>query len=375
MRRIRLRSWAILTVMAIVLAACGGDDGADTTTSEPVDTTAPPATEAPADDTTTTAGPTTTTEPVIEYSIQMPGVISYELNLPTLVADAAGLLAAEGVEISDYVIASGGDLRQAVIAGEFDHGLFATVHPVLATSAGDPWKIIFGAHEKEIFSLVVRSELQDEVQSVEDLAGHTVGFTSPGAGAWFMGLVYLGSAGLDPDTDIEYLALGGDPGVIYTSLQNGNVDAFVTWEPTTSRVIADGVAYPVVNIAEDHTEYVGEKALSMVLIATEEAVAENPDLYERLVNAHLAAMEYIADASSEEIVDLVVENESTAQFFEGLDRDLLIQIIDNIRGGFGTGCIDRAGYETELDILLEFEVIEEGVPFDDVVDTSFAGEC
>lgn len=372
MRKRRLTIAVLMTALALVLAACGDDADDTTTTAGAAETTEAPTTEAPAEETTTTEA---MEEPVIEYSIPMPGVNSYELNLPTLVADAAGLLAEEGIEISDYVVASGGDLRQAVIAGEYDHGLFATVHPVLATSAGDPWNIIFAAHDREIFSLVVGSDLEGEVQEVGDLAGHTVGMTRPGAGAWFMGLVYLESAGLDPDTDIDYLALGGDSAVIYTALDSGEVDAFVTWEPTTSRVIADGVAYPVVNIAEDHDEYVGGKTMSMVLIATEEAAAENPELYQGLANAHVAAMDYIANASSEEIADLVTGNPNTGQFFEGLDRDLLIQIIDNIRGGFGTGCLDQAAYETELNILVEYEVIETPVPFADVANTSFVGEC
>ncbi|MPZ89466.1 MAG: PhnD/SsuA/transferrin family substrate-binding protein [Nitriliruptorales bacterium] len=356
--------WVLVAVMALVLSACAADEEGDTA-GESEDDVAEEQDESAAE------------EVEIEYSIQMPGVISYELNLPTLVADAAGFLAEEGIEIEDYVTGSGGTLRQAVIAGEFDFGLFATVHPVLARAGGSPWKTIFAAHEKEIFSLIVRSEIADEIQSVEDLAGRTVGFSEPGAGSWFMGLVYLRGAGLDPDTDLEYVSLGGDPGVIFTSLQEGRVDAFASWEPTTTRAINEGIAEPLVAIWEDevHQEFVGERAQALVMIALEDSIEEDPEFYQRLVDAHTAALEWIHDAESDEIVQLVLGDSSTAELFEGLDEELVVEMIDRIRGGFGSGCLDREGYETELEILMRYEVVEEEVPFDEVADTRFAGEC
>lgn len=354
-----LNAWVLAAVLALVISACGGEAATD----EPAG-----AGTAPADE---------EGEVEIEYSIEMPGVISYELNLPTLVADSAGYLAEEGIEITEYVTGSGGTLRQAVIAGEYGVGLFATVHPVLAREGGSPWKAILATHNKEIFSLIVRAELADEVQSVEDLAGRRVGFSTPGAGSWFLGSALLQSAGLDPDTDLEYVSLGGDPGVIYTALREGEVDAFSSWEPTTTRAINDGVAVPLVPIWEDdvHQEHIGEEALSLVLIAREDAIEEDPEFIQRLVDAHKRALEWIGESSAEEIVELVMNDSSTAELFSGLDQDLVVEMVDRISSGFGDGCLSREGYQTELDILLEYEVITEEVPFDEVADTTFAGEC
>jgi NitT/TauT family transport system substrate-binding protein len=379
-KRRRRRLVATLAAVTLLVAACGDGDEPD----EPDEQAE--ATEEPTDEPTETETDTEAEaeeeaeepeEVEITHSIDLPGVISYELNLPTLVADANGFLAAEGIEIANYVTGSGGTLRQAVIAGEYGVGLFATVHPVLASSGGSPWKAVFSAHDKEIFSLIVRADIADEVQSVEDLAGRRVGFSTPGAGSWFIGGALLQGAGLNPDTDLEYVSIGGDPAVIYTALQEGQVDAFSSWEPTTTRAIADGIAVPLVPIYEDavHEEFIGPSALSMVLIATEDQIAEDPEFVQSLVDAHMRAMEWIADADSEEIAELVIGHPNTAQMFDGLDADLVVQMIDNIRGGFGTGCLDPDGYQTELDILLEYEVVEAEVPFEEFADTTFAGQC
>lgn len=364
-------------VVMALLAGCGtsgtdesaANDGAQETSNETDDSAA--------DDGAQETGDETDDSAEITHSIQMPGVISYELNLPTLVADASGSLAEHGIEITDYVTGSGGTLRQAVIAGEYGVGLFGTVHPVLARVNGSPWKIVFSAHDREIFSLIVRSEIADEVTTVEDLAGRRVGFSKPGASSWYVGRAILQQAGLDPDTDLEYVSLGGDPGVIYSALKEGDVDAFSSWEPTTTRTITEGVAEALVPMWEDevHQEYIGSSTLSMAVIATEDQINEDPEFVQALVDAHMEAMEFIADAEPAEIAELVMNHENTAALFEGLSEELVIEMLEKIHGGFGTGCLDRAGYETNMDMLLEHEVVEERVEFEEIAATQFAGEC
>lgn len=311
------------------------------------------------------------------YKLKLPGVISYELNLPSLVAYASGYLAEEGIEITDFVVGSGGTLRTAMIAKEFDVGLFAFVHVPLARIAGSPWKMVLSTHDLEIFSLVVRRELKDKVKTVADLRGMTVGFSTPGAGAWYMGSLFLKKAALDPEKDVQYVALGGDPGVIYTSLKTGRVDAFPAWEPTTTRVIEEGVAYPVVRIwePEDHRKWVGAKALALGLATREDVIKGKPDLVQRMVNAHKRGLNFIRTRSSGEIADVVLKNPKTAEQFKGLDRALIVKIFDRIKSGFGDGCLSRSGFDVEMKLAGEYKLVKQAIAFEEFADTRFAGEC
>jgi NitT/TauT family transport system substrate-binding protein len=311
------------------------------------------------------------------YKLQLPGVISYELNLPSLVAHANGYFAEEGIELTDFVVGSGGTLRAAVIAKEFDFGLFGFVHVPIARIAGSPWKAIISTHDLEIFSLVVRTELKDRVKTVADLRGMKIGFSTPGAASWYMGSLFLKKAGLDPEKDVQYVSLGGDPGVIYTALKTGRVDAFSAWEPTTTRVIEEGVAYPLVPIWEpqEHKKWIGEKALSMTVVTREDVIKDKPDLVRRMVNAHKKGLNFIRTRSSGEIADVVLKNPKTAEQFKGLDRSLVVKIFDRIKPGFGDGCLSRSGFEIENKLAVEYKIVKRAITFEEFADTTFAGAC
>jgi ABC-type nitrate/sulfonate/bicarbonate transport system substrate-binding protein len=311
------------------------------------------------------------------YSIKLPGVLSYELNLPSLVAFANGYLTEEGIDLTDFVLGSGGTLRSAMIAKEFDVGLFSFIHTPIARIGGSSWKAVLSTHDLEIFSLVVRSQLKNEVKTVADLRGRTVGFSTPGAGAWYMGSVFLKKAGLDPERDVKYISLGSDPGVIYTSLKTGKIDAFPAWEPTTTRVIEEGVAFPLVRIWEpqEHKKWIGEKALSMMVITREDVIKEKPDLVRRIVNAHKKALSFIRARSSAEISDLVLKNPKTAEQFKGLSQDLVVKIFDRIKAGFGDGCLSRSGFDVEMKLAVEYKVVKRAITFEEFADASFAGAC
>ena len=272
---------------------------------------------------------------------------------------------------------SGGTQRAAVIAKEFDIGLFGFVHVPIARIAGSPWKAVLATHDLEIFSLVVRKELEGKVKTVADLKGMKVGFSTPGASAWYIGSLFLKNAGLDTERDLQYISLGGNPGVIYTSLKSGKVDAFVAWEPTTSRVMAEGVAFPLIRIwdPEEHKKWIGEKALSMALITREDVIKAKPDMVRRVVEAHKKALAFIGNSNAGQIADAVLSDAKVAEQFKGLSRSLVVEIIERIKPGFGNGCLSRSGFETEMKLAVEYKLVKRAVTFEEFGDTTFAGAC
>jgi NitT/TauT family transport system substrate-binding protein len=311
------------------------------------------------------------------YKLKLPMVLNYDLNLPALVAYANGYFAEEGIEVTDFVIGSGGTLRTAMIAKEFDLGLFAFVHVPIARIGGSPWKAVMSMHDLEPFSLVVRSDLKDKVKSIGDLRGLKVGFSTPGAGSWYMGSVFLKKAGLDPEKDVQYISLGGDVGVIYTALKTGKVDAFPAWEPITTRVIEEGVAYPLVRIwdPEEHRKLIGEKALALTLATREDVIKEKPDLVRRVVNAHRKGLQFIRTRPTADLVEVVLKNPRTAEQFKGLDRPLIAKMLDRVKPGFGDGCLSRSGFATEMELAIEYKLVKRAITFEEFADPTFAGAC
>jgi NitT/TauT family transport system substrate-binding protein len=364
------------TSFLLLLSAACAPAGPAAPTQEPASKRTQPA-AAPAAPTVPAAAPAEKpTGP--RDRLKLPTVVSYELNLPALVAYANDYFGEENIEIEDFVLGSGGTLRNALIAKEHDFGLFAFVHVPLARLANSPWKMVIATHEREIFSLVVRNELQDQVKQVADLKGKRVGFSTPGAGSWEFASLYLKKAGLNPETDLEFVSLGGDVGVIYAALQTGKVDAFASWEPTTSRALSTGVAYPLIAIwqEEDHRQWVGsDKALGFGLVTREDVIESKPDLVRRMVNAHKKGLNYIRANNAATIAETVLGNPKTKQQFEGLDNTLVVDIIERIKPGFGDGCLSRSAFQTEMDLAVEYDLVKAPITFEEFADPTWAGAC
>jgi NitT/TauT family transport system substrate-binding protein len=354
------RSAALVLILALVATACGASQTPAASSTAAVATTAAATPKPPMDKVTLT------------------GINSTELNLPTLVAIAKGYFPEENIELQDLVIGSSGTLRQAMIAKQYDWGLYAFVHVPLARLAGAPFKVIASIHNQEFFALIVRSQLRDTVKAVKDLKGKKIGYTTPGAATWAIGNVFLKKAGLDPEKDAEFISLGGDNAVFYTALQSGRVDAIVSFEPITQRVLADGVGYFLIDLYApgQHTEWVGsDKAAALHLVTREDVLAAKPDLAKRMVNVQKKGLAFIRANTAATITDTVLGNTTSAAQFQGLDKALVTKLIEHIKGGFGDGCVSRTGFDTEMKIAVDYKLVTGPITFEQFADTTFAGAC
>ena len=357
------RSLTVLLALGVLVSACS---------TAPAAATAAPAAAASA-----AAAATATPKPPKD-KLKIPTIVSTELNLPSLVAYAKGFFDEENIEVTDFVLGSSSTFRAALIANEFDFGLFAFVHNPVARLAGAPFKAVIATYDREIFSLLVRSSLKDSVKTVADLKGKTVGITAPGSGSWAMANVYLKKAGLDPDKDVSLVNLGGDTSVIYTALQSGKVDAISSWEPITSRVLDTGAGFPLVPIYEgtNHKDYIGsDKALGFALMTREDVIASKRDLVQRMVNAHKKALTTISGSTPAALADIILGNPKTAEQFGGLDKALVTKMVERIKPGFGNGCLSRSEFEAEMKLSVAYQLVKQAITFEEFADTSFAGAC
>jgi NitT/TauT family transport system substrate-binding protein len=336
------------------------------------------------------AGPTSAPVPAVQPTqaaakpaaakdkLKLPVVSGYELTLGMLVAHAKDYFGEQNIEIEDFVIGSGGTLRQAVIAKEFDFVMLAFVHVPIARQANSPWKMVLSTYDRETFSLLVRSELKDQVKSVADLRGKKVGFSTPGSAAWAYGSAYLKKAGLNPETDVEFVSLGADPSVIFTALQTGKVDAFPTWEPTTTRLLSGNLAYPLISIwkPEDHREWVGgDRTLGYGLVTREDVIQAKPDLVKRMVNAIKKGLDFIRANPIDTVVDVLFGDAKASEQFIGSDRQVAIDIINKLKPGYGTGCLSKQGFQVEMDLSVKYELVKAPLTFEEFADPTWAGVC
>jgi NitT/TauT family transport system substrate-binding protein len=302
---------------------------------------------------------------------------AYHANLPTLVAYAKGYFRDEKLDVADFIYGSGPTLRNAITAKEVDFVLTGFVIVGTARIAGSSLKAILTANEHYTSSLLVLTELKDTVHTVADLRGKKVGFSSPGSTQWFLANIFLKKAGLDPDKDVELVALGEDPRVWYMALKTRKVDALVTAEPAITHLMDEGLAYPIVKLWEDadYHRWVADKTLAYVLVTREDVTRTNPELVKRVVRAHQKALAFIRSESTSKLADVVLSNPVTASRFEGLNREQLIQVLERTKPGIGDGCLTRAGFEIENQMAADYKIVRRKISFEEFADVTFAGAC
>lgn len=297
--------------------------------------------------------------------------------LPIYVALAKDFFSANGIDVARVLVASGGSRRSALLAGEIDFAEFAFSNVAVAAARGAGIKYVMSTHDYETFSLIVRSDLKDKVKTIADLKGRTVGFTTPGAGAWAFARIFLIEGGLKPELDVNLVGGMSQTGVILTALKTAKIDAYPSWEPVTSTAIAEGIAYPLIPIWEPavHKKWVGRTALGSGLSTTEKVIQERPDVVRRVVAAVTAGLKAINSETPEDITKLLATNARTSEHWSRFKPAILTDMIRKSRAVFQEtdGRMSESGVAHELKLALDIGIIKKPLQFQDVVDPQFSG--
>lgn len=175
-----------------------------------------------------------------------------------------------------------GDQKTALLAGSLDMTGTTIPTAITAAAAGEPIKIVTTLCNK-CSALVVGKDAGIETEA--DLKGKTIAYV-PGTMHHALLLDVLRRAGLDPDKDvtltrIDFFDMG-------QALADGQIDAFLSGEPYPSQAVQDGygriLSYPYFD------DSIG--TINAGMIVTEQTIEKNPELVQKLVNAHIAATEY-----------------------------------------------------------------------------------
>jgi NitT/TauT family transport system substrate-binding protein len=151
---------------------------------------------------------------------------------PYAVAREKGFFKKHGVDITGILTSAGGGTSvRNTLAGELPYGEVALPAALLAINSGQPLKIIAGGVES-VADIVWVTQPDSALNSIKDVVGKKVAFTSPGSVTNMLVLMCLKSAGIDPKS--VKLLPGGDTGALYSAVVNRAVDAAMTSEPLWS---------------------------------------------------------------------------------------------------------------------------------------------
>ena len=185
-----------------------------------------------------------------------------------------GLFKKNGLDVELVHIPSSSRGIQTILAGEIAFSFMDGANEVQADIKGANIALVAGATNRQVFSLMARSE----IKKIGDLKGKKIGITRIGSSTHTSALFALGTAGLKP-SDYQILPLMEVPNIL-TALMAGQVDAGVVSPPTNSRARKAGLN-ELMNLAKEGPEYV-----SVGVGTSRSYINANEDIVRRVVRSY-----------------------------------------------------------------------------------------
>ena len=223
----------LMTAVLLTAAACAGDAGTTTTTQAEAPTTAPPGTTAPPDTETTTTSPVELRDVTLALSTISPFSYGYQN------AKALGFYEEEGLNVELQATGGSSDIAQILATGTAEAGMASPGAPLSAIEAGAKLYPFYTYAFGSVFD--IRVPVDSDIQTVEDLEGLSVGISELAGGEVPLARFLLINAGLDPDTDVNLLAVGTDAPLVQLAFDRGDIQAYVGGRTDLAAIEATGV--------------------------------------------------------------------------------------------------------------------------------------
>jgi NitT/TauT family transport system substrate-binding protein len=270
--------------------------------------------------------------------------------LPLTIAERRGLFAKAGLEVVIHDFAGGAKSLEALIGGSADVVCGAYEHTILMAAKGI--KLTAIALQNNSFGLVIAlpPATVATYKSPADLKGLKVGTTGAGSSSAVGLRLLLSKAGLT-ENDLSIIGVGAGTGAV-AAMKSGRLDAMANYDPVISMLERDRALVPVVDTRKQaDLEYLyGGPFAGSAFYVRQEFARHNPNTTQAFVDAIAAAITWINQASTDDIVAAVPEE------YYGGDRALYRLIIERNRPMFSRdGRISLAAAATVLRAQASFE--------------------
>lgn len=213
-------------------------------------------------------------------------VVSYPsksiTNFPILeTARQKGFFQNEKLQVSLVYIRGGLDIK-TLLTNDADFAMGSTT-AVTAFVAGAPLRIVlsYNAHvDQGLYA-------QAKYRRIADLKGQPVGSLNPGGLVDTMVRRILIKNGLQPERDVNLLAMGGTP-ERYAALRAGAIAATMLSSPFN--FLADKEGFSKLATTRDYVDVPGT-----AVVVSAEKIKKQPAIIKRFMRASLRAMKYIRD--------------------------------------------------------------------------------
>ncbi|MGN1314678.1 MAG: ABC transporter substrate-binding protein [Lachnospiraceae bacterium] len=285
---------------------------------------------------------------------------------PMYAALEEGYFAEEGLEVT-LVTGFGADKTMTALLSDEAQIGFMGPETTVYTYQGkmEDYAVNFAQLTQRAGNFLVGRQ-KEENFSFADLKGKTVLGGRAGGMPQMVFEYILKKNGLDPKTDLS-IDQSIDFGSTAAAFSGGQAEYTVEFEPHATALEQKGDGYVVASLGEE-SGYVPYTAFS----AKKSYIEKNPQVIQAFTDGLQKGIDYVNTHTAQEIAALIKPQ------FDEMDEATLAAIIDRYQqqDTWKTDLVfEQEPFELLLDILMDAGVIEERAPYDELVNTEFAGKA
>jgi sulfonate transport system substrate-binding protein len=298
----------------------------------------------------------------LAFCSQLLCVVPYEM------ARAGGHFKTHGLDVVELVYTRGGNAAmQALVGGAVDYAATALDVAIQAYVKGAEVRRFATTGRLPLFALATAPKTADQIRTVKDLEGKTVGVSALGQADHALLLYLLKLANADAGK-VQFATLGVN---LLETLRQGQVDAGLVQEPALTLLVRAGARVLVNGMdTEDAKKYLGGNYEFMgVAVRAKEIEARKPEMI-ALAKGLSDGLKALRTATADQIVAALPPELTT-----GLDKADLGQILVRYRTSLypETVTIDLAAAKRVADALIVGGLIPANANVTGLQDTSILG--
>jgi len=160
------------------------------------------------------------------------------------------------------------------------------------------------------FALVVRGDLRNQIQTVADLKGRSIGANSSTSNSKSVALqlleLILAAEGITPNM-VHILPTNQSWKTQLSSISSAEVDAIMSVEPFADRLVTEGRAFSLVDLKDPKTtqKILGAGFLYASLVTRKELFTKSPERVAKMVKILKSSLAWISTHTPEQIVSML----------------------------------------------------------------------
>jgi NitT/TauT family transport system substrate-binding protein len=289
----------------------------------------------------------------------MVGGIEKQIYLPAKLAERLGYFKEQGLDVELLSEPAGVEAENELIAGAVQGVVGFYDHTIDLQAKGKFIESVVQFSQAPGEVELVAASKAGEIKSPADFKGRMLGVTGLGSSTNFL-TQYLAVKNGVAVSEITSVPVGAGNTFI-AAMQQGKIDGGMTTEPTVSRLLKTGQAKVLVDMrsAETTRQALGGVYPAACLYMSAEWVDQHKDETQKLANAFVRTLRYIASHSAAEIAAQMPKD-----FYAG-DKDLYVNALATGKQMFTSdGKMPEGGPETVLKVLSTFDHTVKGRPID-----------